>query len=43
MLRYLWRMLFGPKLCTACHAYNAATNNLCLYCQMKSTLRRRAG
>jgi hypothetical protein len=42
MLRYLWHLLFGIKLCVACHKYNAAANSLCLYCQVKGMLIRRA-
>jgi hypothetical protein len=37
MLRYLWYLLFGPKLCVTCHQYNAAANSLCLYCQVRRT------
>jgi hypothetical protein len=42
MLRYLWRLLFGSQLCAACHQYSAATNSLCLYCQVKRSLIRPA-
>jgi hypothetical protein len=43
MLKYLWHLLFGSKLCIACHEYSAAANSLCLYCQLKGALLRRAG
>jgi hypothetical protein len=42
MFPYLWQMLFGSKLCAACHEYSAATNSLCLYCQVKRSMIRRA-
>ena len=42
MFRYLWHLLFGAKLCVACHDHSAAINSLCLYCELKRTLIRRA-
>ena len=42
MLRYLWHLLFGDKVCVACHEHNAAANSLCLYCEVKHGLIRRA-
>ena len=42
MFRYLLYLLFGNKVCVACHEHNAAANSLCLYCEVKRTLIRRA-
>jgi hypothetical protein len=38
MLRYLWHLLFGDKLCVACHQHSAAAKSLCLYCEIKRRL-----
>lgn len=42
MIRYLWHLLLDHKLCVACHKYSAAAQSLCLYCEIKVRLVRRA-
>ena len=42
MFRYLMYLLFGRHSCAACHQYIAAADALCLYCELKARLIRRA-